>query len=731
MYKIFNIFILICLSLTNLSGQALRYKDVFASLKTSKDFEVYQLLMAFRKQEPYHANTYYQLGIINQRWMRQYDPFLNSDLVESNINNASLYLSLCLRFLDEKETRKNEDYYQNVKRPEGKKGIELEDIVKDIQDRIQDVEQYGIHIKNIDSNFIGCVKSYNLCIRTFNDINQKNSRLKDLYFIKDSSLTNELEALKNQFDSTIFYLNGLKKALDECPIGNYNPEYKLIPIDVYRLHGLTSTNFLNNKILLWDFGSWYDSFQKTINTDINELFSKAKETDILHTRYIGSLRNYDSKEVPANYVLNPLIIYKFGKYDFKSPVPCLFIFHESKIALLGHNVIFKQNGDSLSRDYLQNHPEFYFKLIDLKGKSDSLLNVFRSYVTPESIQKYSQFFNERYNGYTGTINYIESQNSDNVSVLNESLNKYKCNVLESLVPDTSKNDLIPYKNNFLKISIINPSLVKGDGYFTFNKTIALNGLHYLTGSFFQKNLNPVPFVAVIDNQKSIKWIKTYKIGTGAQYGLHISSITDGIVFTITEKTNKGIKNYLLTLDIDGNIKSSKDIMVPAVIRTLQYDDINQTFLIAAKGTEFWPYTTDSDSLRVFMTDLSFNIKWQKKCWFDGYLSNILKINDQLYIYGSYNNLTGNDSTSYVLGDNIYNCFLNVIDADGNWNLTKVFKTDSSYYPLKTVKINSDYVEIISIKDIKPDIPVITNNSFRDSQPFYLITTSKGEVYFQH
>jgi hypothetical protein len=731
MYKIFSIIILISLSLTNLSGQGLRYKDVYASLKSSKDFEAYQLLMAFQGQDPRHANTYFQLGVINQQWMRKYDPFLKSDLVKTSINNAGLYYSLCLRFLDDKEAKKNGEYYQDVKLPEGKKSIEFADIEKDVLNRIQDVVLYGIQIKNIDSRFIGCVKSYNQCIRTFNDINQKNSRLKDLYFIKDTSLTRELEALKSQFDSTLFYLNGLKKALIECPIGNYNPEYKLVPIDIYRLHGLTSVNFLNNNILLWDFGSWYESFKKTINTDVSELFSKAKEADVLHTRYIGNLRNFDSKDVPVNYVLNPLLINKFGKYDYKSPVPRLFIFQESKIALLEHNVIFKQNSDSLSRIYLQNHPEFYFKLIDLKSKSDSLLNVFSSFVTPESIQKYSQFFNERYKGYTGTENYIKSQISDNVSVLDESLNKYKCNVIEALLPDTSKKELIPYKNSFLKTSIINPGFVKGDGYFTFNKTIALNGLHYLTGSFFQKNLSPVAFVAVTDNQKSIKWIKTYKMGTGAQYGLFISSITDGIVFSITEKTAKGIKNYLMTLDIDGNLKSSKDINVPAVIRTLQYDDINQTFLIAAKGTEFWPYTTDTDTLRVLMTDLSFKKKWHKKCWFDGYLSGILKINDQLYIYGSYNKLTGNDSTSYALNENIYNCFLNVIDAEGNWNLTKVYKNGSSYYPLKTVKINSDYVEIIAIKDRKPDIPIITNNMFRDSQPYYFITSSRGEVYFQH
>lgn len=731
MYRIANIFILTSLLLTNLTGQSLRYKDIFASLKTSKDFEVYQLLMTYHELEPRHANTYYQLGIINQRWMREYDPLLKSDLVKSNISNAKVYLSLCLRFLDEKEARRNVDYYQYVKIPEGKKGIEFQDIVKDVQDRIQDVEQYGNNIMNIDYNFIGCVKSYNQCIRTFNDINQKNSRLKDLYFIKDESFSKELTALKNQFDSTLLYLKGLKKALSECPIGNYSPEYKLVQIDVYRLHGLTSVNFLNNKLSLWDFGTWIDSFQKTKNSDVNELFSKAKETDILHTRYIENLRKNETKDVPANYVLNPLIINKFGKYDFKSPVPRLFLFHESKIALLEHKAVLTQNNDSLSRDYFQNHPEYYFKLIDLKGKSDSMLNDFRSYVNQESIQKFSQFFNERYGGYDGTMKYIQNQYSDNTGILNESLNKYKSSVLESFAPDSSKTGQITYKNNSLKISVINPGLVKGDGYFTFDKTIALNGLHYLTGSYFQKNLSPVPFVAVIDNQRSVKWLKTYKMGAGPQYGLHISSITDGIVFNIAEKTSKGIKNYLVTLDIDGNIKSSKDINIPSVIRTLQYDDINQTILVAAKGTDLWLYTSDTDSLRILMTDLTFKKKWQREYWFDGYLSNILKINDQLYVYGSYNKLKGIDSTSYILGDNVYNCFLTIIDGDGKWISTKIFKSDFPYYPLKTVKINSDYMEIISVRDLKPNIPDILNIGFRDSKPFYLITTSKGEVYFQH
>jgi len=52
-------------------------------------------------------------------------------------------------------------------------------------------------------------------------------------------------------------------------------------------------------------------------------------------------------------------------------------------------------------------------------------------------------------------------------------------------------------------------------------------------------------------------MKTYKMGTGPNM-LHISSITDGIVFTIM-KNQQGDQNYLIALDIDGNIKSSKTL----------------------------------------------------------------------------------------------------------------------------------------------------------------------------
>lgn len=730
MYKIYITIVAICLLTINVDGQKIRYKDVFASIKTSKDFEVYQSLLAFQRQEPRHANVYYQLGIINQRWMRQYDPFLKSDLVKENIYNARLYLTLCLKYLDEKEARRNGEYYQEVKPAPGKTDPEYAEIVKDVKDRILDVEQFSKEIEHIDFCFVGCVKNYNLCIRTFRDINQKNNRLKDLYFISDTSLTNELEKLKNQFDSTLFYLNGIKKALSDYPVGNYNPDFKLVPIEVYRLHGLTSINFLNNKLTLWDFGSWYDSFKKTLNSDIHELFSKAKETDILQNKYINNLQKHETKEVPTDYFLNPLLLNKFGKYDIKSPIPSLFISQESKIKYLAHNAEYKLNKYSISINYLRTHPNFFLKLVELKSKSDSLLNVLRSYVNPEIIQKYSQFFNERYNGFSGVEQYIDNQMADNINVLDTTLNKYKNNALELYLPDTSKKELIAFKNTFLNTSVTNPILVKSDGYFTFNKTIALNGLHYLTGSFFQKNLNPIPFVAVIDNHKSIKWLKTYKMGNGAQYGLHICSITDGILFSITEKTSKDIKNYLLTLDIEGNIKSSNEIKLHAILRTLQYDDINQTILIAGKGNDLWPYTPESDSLKILMTDLSFNIKWKKKCWFDGYLSNILKINDQFYIYGSYNKLVC-DSISYTLDSNKYNSFLNVIDANGKLITTKIFKADFSFYPLKTVKINSDFIDMISIKEISPELSVITANGYRASKPFYLITTSKGEIFFQH
>jgi hypothetical protein len=117
--------------------------------------------------------------------------------------------------------------------------------------------------------------------------------------------------------------------------------------------------------------------------------------------------------------------------------------------------------------------------------------------------------------------------------------------------------------------------------------------------------------------------------------------------------------------------------------------------------------------------------------FNGYLSNILKINNLLYIFGSYNNLSAPDGKKYQIEENKSNSFFTTIDVDGNWQETKILPANFSYYPLKFVKINSDYFDFISLREVPVSNYLKSGNFVTTINPYYAIISAKGSLYFSY
>ena len=70
--------------------------------------EVYSLLLVYQKQDPYFANTYFQLGLISKYWSKDYDALTNLRDVEFFIYNTGLYFGLASSKIDAKEIRKQQ-----------------------------------------------------------------------------------------------------------------------------------------------------------------------------------------------------------------------------------------------------------------------------------------------------------------------------------------------------------------------------------------------------------------------------------------------------------------------------------------------------------------------------------------------------------------------------------------------------------------------------------------------
>ena len=124
MNKYYSIYFIIVLLASNFSSLAqsqsqelLKYKDVFEVLTTQGDEKAYPGLKLHQQQDPYHVNTYYQLGVICQKWAKKYDPLTEYDNVKYFVYHAKLYLDMAVKYLDDKEARKNREFYHLVEKP--------------------------------------------------------------------------------------------------------------------------------------------------------------------------------------------------------------------------------------------------------------------------------------------------------------------------------------------------------------------------------------------------------------------------------------------------------------------------------------------------------------------------------------------------------------------------------------------------------------------------------------
>ena len=72
-----------------------KYKDVYESIRHQSDNEAYQTLQEFsRLKNNSHCASLYKLGIILERRVAGYDPFLQESAVERAVYDMELYFGM-------------------------------------------------------------------------------------------------------------------------------------------------------------------------------------------------------------------------------------------------------------------------------------------------------------------------------------------------------------------------------------------------------------------------------------------------------------------------------------------------------------------------------------------------------------------------------------------------------------------------------------------------------------
>jgi len=679
-----------------------KYKDVYEIIKHQTDNEAYQTLQVFSQQRNNsHSASLYKMGIILERRIREYDPFLQATAVERAVYDAELYFGLARHNFNEKVARQDGSFFDEVQNDKSGKTPTFLEISEDIDNHLKAATKYKKQFLTNREYLYKAAGMYNECIVIFNDICRTNSKLKDLYFMVDEQLERQLQTLQTNFDSTLFFLDQLQKSLAEYPMRNYKFKYRLNPIVVYRMHGLIQANFLAPEIQLWDFSSWIKKFKEVRDSEVAYLYDNVTKLDELHAEYMQQLETKNDSGVPDNYRVSQYLLNKIQKYDNTSMASLLLSYQQLQINYAQQLASYQTDTNLLAFGYNYPLPNYFSKSIKDMNDADSMLNVFGKNINPEGIKKYSCVFEKKYKGEKGLKEYVNQQKKLNSDLFSQSISDYSSHILHSGERDTANKNVLVYNGDTIWAQVVAPENIWGNGYFVHSKAVNDNNETIIAGTYIGKRNERSGFVANIDTASNIVWMRMLKNGDANRNCLFASPINNDVAAILTTTSKAGVvRNFMILIDASGNVKQTTEVRIAAIPRKLMVDDINNTFIVAFGGKNVKMFTVEDYDMHICCLDAKFKTVWDKPLKFRGYFSNILKNNNVYYLYGAFEKIISLDNEEINL-DGSAAIFQYSISADGNWLDGGHYEFKQSTYPVRVSKVDNVKAEVVLLLDDEP------------------------------
>ncbi|MBN1252028.1 MAG: hypothetical protein JXR51_01290 [Bacteroidales bacterium] len=716
------------------SQKEIKYKDVYQYVLQKDTILTYELLKEYQEQDPFNANAYYQLGLISQYWSNKYDALTQAEDVNYFIYHTGVYLNLSKKYIDDKEIRKNGEFYQGIKATKDDK-ISFEDVIADIDSRLSKNADYNHNVSSIQNNYIKSVDFYNRCVELFLEINKNNSNQKEMLLSIDSTLLNKIGQLGRLYDSTIFYIENFEKGIQNYTIKSYKQKHKIKPIETYRLEGLTYSSFLKSEINLWNFRLWVDMFNKTLETDISDI---RKKTDSTETVLINKIKMLSGKYAFSDSLIQtkvkPEILFKIGKYDYNSVVVDLLNYQEAVTNFFEYAQKTDNNIESENTLDLKKKATYYSELVYKKTYSDSLKIIVDNKINPRSVSKYNDFVNSNFGNIDGFKKYIITQNSNNSKSLNKYLDNLKYFMYKSF-DENQKDTVVKFGKYEIPLTINLKTDLLGNALNTRSLSSDSKGNLYIGGSLKIANSENT-FVALMAENK-IKWFKTFsdKINS-TESSVIVKANEDGCFAVFSFIENGNVSNKVVRFDLKGNKKIEKDLEYNSVARYLSYDDINDKILLAFYGNTINENSTNNFELELvrFSLGKNFELDWINpvKIKFTGNFVDLITINQNYYLFANFNEYTDlNNNTVNVIdktSKSQNNTLLTIINEKAEKISMISFPSSKYYYLKKVVKINNDLINLMGVYGDLNNAKLDINK--KGGEFFYKLINNKGDVIYE-
>ena len=250
-----------------------KYSEVLEKAEQLSPYEAIYLLMDYQQTHPNQASLYFHLGNLCYDLIPSYDPLHNYKELTELLYRTKLFYGNCLHFAKDQKL----PGWQYATIAKGEKKIDYVTLSNYLQPRLDEVVRKQKACDSIHNSFYRLVEQYNRCQNSYSLFLSYYAREKTAHLQLTPQQREDLDILAQEASK----LNELKesylKALSLEPINAYNPSFHWKAIELYRLDGLTATDFLQNDITLWDYQRWVEHFLKEQDDLYQRLYSDVQD----------------------------------------------------------------------------------------------------------------------------------------------------------------------------------------------------------------------------------------------------------------------------------------------------------------------------------------------------------------------------------------------------------------------------------------------------------------------
>ncbi len=735
--KYSTLLVLLFTLISRVSGQHVKYKELFPFLSSLSNEEVKNKLKEYLSDDLDHPNANFRLAYIYETNYRRADPLTDFQYAMANAEQATIRYIKSKQLVDNREVERNNEYYFPFFKTFDAKGnpyVNFTLVQQKMNNGYDSAILFNKKMPAIYQNFTRSVFHYDRATKLFADINSQYGTTEDLLLLHHSELDLKLGSLKTHYDSTLIYLDRYVELIQQYPINKHRQKYVVKPIKTYRMDGLQSRiNFLVNEISLWDYGKWVDQVRLQVEKDVVGLRQKLNKQEESLNSAIATAGRISPREAFVPAVLDKQTMFALSNIDRQSLLQSLFNYKVYK-----QEYIRQRRQLELDTISSERNAQVYTQWIYSNRRADTLLQVVKSGITPLEVEKHKEFLGTYYKGQDGVGDLIKSEEK----AIKDDFHSVT-NLIQEEVRQIPKEFTGTF-GKFVKIGIVNvplfslahDSLVLDN---TLHTSVLLknpDGSLYAGGMYRpdKKLNNLVVFVAKITAEGKGEWFKAFNLKADSlskdPFDNFIGPMAlskEGCAFLVhTVDATKATKlNTLIYLTEKGEDKKRKKLKEGNYPRQIIYSEASNGYIVLLKGDE----QMEDTSSKEIVTLLSYNVLgdqlWKNEIPLTGNVTLLLNLSDGYAIAGNYfliTDLAGKEFKTRINEQEVNPYFIKIKNS-GETSLIKPLAVSSSLVTTRVVKVTDRSIHLLGQKgglaDQSPDQGLDT----------HIMIDSNGQIIF--